>query len=79
MNPASATRGSADTLLGALLYLMNAYQRRPCRCLASCIAQHCRHLSAHPDAGRVVRQVAGGMASQWQMLALSPEPSRLRH
>jgi len=71
--------GSAETLLASLLYLMNSYQRRPCRCLASCIAQHCQHLSAHPGTSRIVRQVVTTMASQWQAIALAPAPSRLRH
>ena len=59
----------AETLTGALLYMMTAYQRTPCPCLAGAIARHLECLACHPSTAPVVRDVCTGLFVQWQATA----------
>ncbi|HEX7043283.1 MAG TPA: hypothetical protein VF203_01590 [Burkholderiales bacterium] len=66
MRTIDPTHCRLETLLGALLYMMTAYQKNCCRQLARSIAAHLECLAHHPDAAETVRQVAGGMCEEWK-------------
>ena len=58
-----------DTIVAALLYLVTAYYRRPCPALAACIARHFACLAGHPNAARVLSDVARGSICMWETAA----------
>ena len=55
-----------ETVLAALLYLITAYRRSPCPCLAACIARHFRCLAQDPRADRLVGGVAAASIAEWE-------------
>lgn len=61
-----------ETLIGALLYLMTAYQRNRRRDVALSITAHLNCLARHPDATDIVRQIARGLAGDWTHAAHAP-------
>lgn len=65
----------AETLTGALIYLMTAYQRRHCARIAVMVQRHLQAMAQHPDVDPEVRQVCDGLWRQWA-LAAQPEPAR---
>jgi hypothetical protein len=58
-----------EIILAALLYLVTAYQRRPCPGLAACIARHFQCLARHPRVDRVVCEVAAASMAEWEAAA----------
>lgn len=60
-----------EVILAALLYLMTAYRRTRCPCLASCIAQHFEYLARHEKTDRVIRQIAAATKDEWEAVALA--------
>jgi hypothetical protein len=58
-----------EIILAALLYLLTAYQRRPCAGLAACIARHFHSLSQHPGANRLIADVAAASTAEWEAAA----------
>jgi hypothetical protein len=60
-----------EVIVAALLYLMTAYRRTRCPCLASCIARHFEHLAQHEKTDRVIRQIAAATKDEWEAAALS--------
>lgn len=79
MNPALDNSVPIDTVIAATLFLMTAYQRTRCPCVAGSIASHLECLARHPDADAAVRKVCAGMRAQWQATANSAVPSRMAH
>ena len=79
MSDAMAHRSPPETVLAGLLYLMNAYRRTPCPCLASCIARHCDYVASHPKAAPVIRDIVAAMKAEWERVALAvPQPTMTR-
>lgn len=66
LNTIDPTTCRVETVIAALLCMMTAYQRHSCRKLAQSIATHLDCLAQHPDAARAVREIAGGMCSEWK-------------
>jgi hypothetical protein len=58
-----------DTIVAALLYLVTACYPRPCPALAACFARHFACFAGHPDAARVLRDVARGSVCMWETAA----------
>jgi hypothetical protein len=70
----------AETLLGAVLYLMTAYHRTRCPRLAACVAAHLECLAHHPQVDATIRQVCAGMWDEWYGAAASaPRPRASLH
>jgi len=67
-----------EVLLGATLYLMNAYRRSPCPGLAAVVQRHLEHLAAHPRVDAVLRDIAAGLESDWAQLAAGPQESEVK-
>jgi hypothetical protein len=65
----------AETLLGAVLYLMTAYHRTRCPRIAACVAAHLECIVRHPQVDPTIRQVCAGMCDEWHGVAeLSTRP-----
>jgi hypothetical protein len=64
----------AETVLGAVLYLMTAYRRTQCLRIAR-VAAHLECLAAHPRVDPTIRDVCAGMCDEWRAAA---QPARLR-
>ena len=58
-----------ELVVAALLYLVSAHRARPCPALASCIARHFAMLAHHPDAHRMIREVASASVQTWTTAA----------
>jgi hypothetical protein len=58
-----------ELVLAALLYLVTAYRRRQCPGIASCIARHFACLARHPEAHRLIREIAAASAAEWEVAA----------
>ena len=67
--------GRAETVLGAVLYLMTAYRRTQCPRIAACVAAHLECLAAHPQVDATIRDLCAGMCDEWRSAA---QPPRLR-
>lgn len=65
--PLHSTR--PEIVVAALLYLVTAYRRSCCPGLAACIARHFQYLAQHPDAHRVIREIAGAATGEWEAAA----------
>ena len=65
----------AETMLGAVLYLMTAYRRTQCPRIAACVAAHLECLAGHPHVDPTIRDVCAGMCDEWRAAA---GPARLR-
>lgn len=72
----SATR--PETVLGAALYLMTAYQRTRCPRLAACVSAHLDCIAAHPQVTPVLRDLCESLRSDWRTIAGLP-PARNVH
>lgn len=66
MNTPDPTLSRPEIVLGAVLYLMTAYQRTRCPRIAACVAAHLDCLAAHPQADPTIREVCAGMCAQWR-------------
>jgi hypothetical protein len=62
-----------ETVLGAALYLMTAYQRTRCPRLAACVSAHLDCLAAHPDVAPVLRDLCNGLRADWRGIAGLPD------
>jgi hypothetical protein len=58
-----------ELVVAALLYLVTAYRRRQCPGIASCIARHFACLARHPEAHRLIREIAAVSAAEWEAAA----------
>ena len=58
-----------EIVVGALLHLVTAYRNNRCPGVAACIARHFRFLAAHPDADRIVRDIAAAATAEWEAAA----------
>jgi hypothetical protein len=58
-----------ETVLGAALYLMTAYQRNRCPRLAACVFAHLDCLAAHPQVTPVLRELCEGLRTDWRAMA----------
>jgi hypothetical protein len=67
-----------ETVLGAALYLMTAYQRNRCPQLAACVSAHLDCLAAHPQVTPVLRELCDGLRSDWRAMAGHPGPGAAR-
>jgi hypothetical protein len=65
----------AETLLGALLYLMTLYQRHRCRNVACAIVAHLECLACHPDTGDAMQEMAEGLVVEWRRAATGSSPN----
>ena len=57
-------------ILAALLYLVTAYQRTPCPCVALCIVRHLECLAMHERADPVIRQICDAVRETWMKVAV---------
>jgi hypothetical protein len=78
MNASDPRLGRLETVLGAVLYLMTAYQRTRCPRIAACVAAHLDCLAEHPHADATIREVCAGMLDEWRGAAAS-RPAARRH
>ncbi len=69
MNRLDPQNSRADTVLGAALYLMTAYQRNRCPRLAACVSAHLDCLAAHPGVTPVLRELCEGLRGDWRAMA----------
>ncbi len=74
-SPSPVPQSRPEVLLGATLYLMNAYRRSPCPGLAAVVKRHLEHLATHPRVDAVLREIAAGLQSDWAALAATPRPA----
>lgn len=58
-----------ETVLGAALYLMTAYQRTRCPKLAACVCAHLDCLAAHPQVTPVLRELCDSLRCDWRAMA----------
>jgi hypothetical protein len=63
-----------ETVIGAVLYLMTAYQRTRCPRIAACVAAHLDCLAADPHADATIRELCAGMREEWRRAAASDRP-----
>jgi len=68
---ARADRGQSRpaVIIAALLYLITAYQRTPCPCVALCIVRHLECLTGHERVDPVLRQICGAIRETWARVA----------
>ena len=57
---------SAETVSNALLYLMTAYQRTQCPCVATAIVRHLECLAALPGTSEPVRLLCARLQFDWR-------------
>jgi hypothetical protein len=76
--PSTIPQTRPEVLLGATLYLMNAYRRSPCPGLAAVVKRHLEHLAAHPRVDAVLRDIAAGLESDWAELAAVPRETQIK-
>ena len=80
-NPYRAADDAADQqsrpaiIIGALLYLITAYQRTPYPCVALCIVRHLECLAGHEAADPVIRQICRSVRETWARVAGSIRPA----
>lgn len=58
-----------ETVLGALLYLMTAYRRKPCPGIAASVARQLECLARHPLADAMIRELSAEMCEEWKSAA----------
>jgi acyl-[acyl carrier protein]--UDP-N-acetylglucosamine O-acyltransferase len=68
----------AETLVGAVLYLMTAYHRTHCPRIAACVAAHLECIAGHPEVDPTIRQVCAGMCDEWHGVAGHAPGPRMR-
>ena len=73
-----ATRGQSRpaVIVAALLYLIAAYQRTPCPCVALCIVRHLECLARHEGADPVIRQICSAVRETWAQIAATAHLAR---
>jgi hypothetical protein len=73
-----AARGQSRpaVVVAALLYLITAYQRTPCPCVALCIVRHLECLAGHEAADPVIRQICSAARETWSQAARNSPPAR---
>lgn len=76
--PSITPQTRPEVLLGATLYLMNAYRRSPCPGLAAVVRRHLEHLASHPRVDAVLRDIAAGLESDWAELAAAPRAPEVK-
>jgi hypothetical protein len=83
--PAARAQSRPAVIIAALLYLIAAYQRTPCPCIALCILRHLECLASHPTADPLIRQMCHAVQETWALAAArgrqppatpSPQPAR---
>lgn len=79
MNTPDPRLSRLETVLGAVLFLMTAYQRTRCPRIAACVAAHLECLAAHPDADATIREVCAGMCGEWRGAATTAGARRHLH
>jgi hypothetical protein len=60
---------SVETVSNALLYLMTAYQRTQCPCVAAAIVRHLEYLAAAPDTTEPLRLLCSRLQFDWRVSA----------
>jgi len=60
---------SAETVSNALLYLMTAYQRTQCPCVAAAIVRHLEYLAASPGTAEPLRLLCTRLQFEWRLPA----------
>jgi hypothetical protein len=60
---------SVETVSNALLYLMTAYQRTQCPCVATAIVRHLEYLAALPGTSEALRQLCTRLQFDWRQPA----------
>ena len=79
MTTSSTSSARVEIVLGALLYLMTEYRRRPCRRIAGCVAHHLELLARHAHADPAIRELCAQMYEEWQSAADQALPARNAH
>ncbi len=64
---------SPAVIIAGLLYLIAAYQRTPCPCVALCIVRHLECLDQHDAVDPVIRQICRSVRQTWAVLAAAPQ------
>jgi hypothetical protein len=75
--PASRAQSRPAVIIAALLYLIAAYQRTPCPCLAGCIVRHLECLIEHEAAEPVIQQICAAIRGTWIGAACGEAESRV--
>ena len=57
---------SVETVSNALLYLMTAYQRTQCPCVAGAIVRHLEYLAAAPETAESLRMLCRRLQFEWR-------------
>jgi hypothetical protein len=60
---------SVETISNALLYLMTAYQRTQCPCVAGAIVRHLEYLAALPSTTEPLRLLCTRLQFDWRQPA----------
>ena len=60
---------SVETVSNALLYLMTAYQRTQCPCVASAIVRHLEYLATDPGTAEPLRLLCTRLQFDWRQPA----------
>jgi hypothetical protein len=69
VDPRARARSRPGVIIAALLYLVAAYQRTPCPCVALCIVRHLDCLAEHDGAEPVIREICGAVRETWRRAA----------
>jgi hypothetical protein len=64
---------SVETVSNALLYLMTAYQRTQCPCVAAAIVRHLEYLAALPGTTEPLRVLCTRLQFDWRQPAARTE------
>lgn len=69
-----------EVVIGALLYLVNAYRRSRCPSVASCIARHFDYLARDSRVDKLLRDIAAASIAEWEGAAREPwqKPARTK-
>jgi hypothetical protein len=62
-------RTRPEVIVATLLYLVTAYRTSRCPALASCIERHFDCLARHPQADRIIRDIATALTGEWAAAA----------
>jgi hypothetical protein len=60
---------NVETVSNALLYLMTAYQRTQCPCVAAAIVRHLEYLAVAPDTTEPLRLLCTRLQFDWRVPA----------
>lgn len=73
MQPPDPSDSRPETVLGAALYLMTAYQRNRCPRVAACVSAHLDCLATHPGVTPVLKELCNVLRSDWRAIAGLPD------